>query len=160
MRKSYTIRSYTAEDIPEIIECAKTMTQKPRQGQLPRFSAIAFNEEKVYNKLVYYEKNAQFFTSLVIDTDNKIIGVLSALICEYFFSDERLAADQFFFFDEERTNVSALKDLIKSYVDWAKEHEVREALLRTSSGYKLDKFAVLMKRLNFSQFEAGFSKEF
>lgn len=160
MTKDYLIRRYVAADIPAIVALGTAMVEKQRQGQDNHFKGIEIEPEKVYKTLQANERNIRFFTNLVIDKDGKIVGILSAMVQEYYFSSECVAADQLFYFDADYVNLAAIKDLIKSYVDWASRRNVREVQLRSSTGFKQDKFALLMKRYGFKQFEIGFSKEF
>lgn len=155
----FTVRRYTADDIDSIIALQEKFLFSDRDGFTNHFKGIEVSNEKLYNILRLNVKNIKFFTNLVTTEDGKIVGLLSAQVQEYYFSKECLAADMCFFFDPDHTNLAALKELINSYVQWATNRQVREVQLRTSTGFKQDKFGLLMKRIGFSQFETGYSKE-
>jgi hypothetical protein len=160
MLQQFSIRRYVAADIPAILALGHQMVEQTRQGQDSRFKPIALNDEKLYKILSVNERNIRFFLNLVHDKDEKLVGLLCGEVQEYYFSSECLAADHMLYFDPEFCSLAAIKDLINSYVAWAKNRNVREVLLRSSTGFKQEKFGMLLKRLGFSQFEVGFSKEF
>lgn len=157
--ETFTVRRYTTEDIPAIIALQEAFLFADRDGHVNHFKGIEVDQEKLYNLLKLNVRNIRFFTNLVTTEDGKIVGILSGHVTEYYFSRECLASDLIFFFDENYSNLAALTTLIKSYVSWAEKRQVREVQLRTSTTFKQDKFGLLMRRMGFSQFETGYSKE-
>lgn len=157
----FVIRRYTEKDIPEMIRCVQLFLEEQRtQDQRNHFFGIDLDEEKVYKWLKLHVNDVCFFTNIVIDENEEIIGGLCGQVVEYIFSRDLVAIDHLLWFNKEKSNLRALLALIKSYVDWAERRGVREVQLRTSTGYKQQGFYNLVTRQGFEQFGVGFSRRF
>jgi hypothetical protein len=158
-KKEFLIQRYCEADIPEMIASIKQFMQEKREdGYVNHYADIDFCEEKLYSLLTSNLDNVEFFTNIVRDESGKIVGGLCGYVTEYVFSYERVAVEQLLYFDPAQSNVKTLLELLKTFIEWAERRKVREVQIHTSTGFKPEKFALLMKRCNFQQFAVGFSR--
>lgn len=157
---TFVIRRYRMEDIPAMASLVEQFLQEERiLGYRNHFHGIQFDRDVIVNQLEFgLTIPNNFFTNVVIDSNNKIVGGLTAQIVPYIFSNEFVACDYLLYFVPEFTNIKALFTLINSYVEWGKQNNVREIQLKSSTGFKEDKFSKLMTKLDFEQFEVGYSR--
>ena len=116
-----------------------------------------YNKEKLYKYLLANVKNEDFLLNLLIQ-DNKIIGGVCAYIASPIYSYDRIAYDQILYISPEHANLKYLFRLIKTYMTWAKQKEVIEVRLCTSTGYNIEGFTKLCLKFGLEPFELGFSK--
>jgi len=158
---NFVIRHYEEEDIPEMIELVKQFICEERVlGYRNRFFGIDFAEDKVYNLLKSRQADHLFFTNIVTNEEDRIIGGLTGAIHQPVFSRALIAQDYLLYLDPSFKSITALFALINSYVEWAEKEKAIEVQLSSSTGYNEEGFETLMRRCGFEQFGIGFSRRF
>lgn len=156
----FTIRRYKAEDIPAILNLVEDFFNENRGKEyVNNFSTIDFSRHKVYNELTSNLNNIEFFTNLII-VDGEVMGGLCAITATPFYSYQKIAYDQLLYVTPRYNDVRALKELIKSYVDWAQRRGVHHCRLASSTGWNTRGFAALCKRAGFIENETGYMRKF
>lgn len=140
-----TIRRYTKADIPEMIKLLKVGLSGFHYGK------IHYAESKVSDLLNGNLRNPQFFCHLLLTDKGEIAGCLAAYLTEFAFSYEVYASPQITYIREGYSSLSGLTGLVTAYKQWAIRMGAREIHWGQSTGYKMEKFAVLAKRYGFSQ---------
>lgn len=155
------MRRYCDSDIKTMLDrIEEFLTHDRFMGFENHFKGVSFDREKMENKLRDNLDNRRFFANLIFNEEGTLVAGLCGEICEYIFSSDTLAADYIFYFSPEFTNLTALFAIIRSYVDWAEEHKVREVQLSSSTWFKQTKFEKLMRYIDFKPFMAGYSRRF
>lgn len=100
------------------------------------------------HKILQLYKNPNAVGFVAIEND-KIIGFISAIAHEYFFSNRKTASDLgFFVLPEFRGSRAALK-LVKSLENWAKEIGVDDLHLGQTTAVEMDKTKKFYERLGY-----------
>lgn len=100
------------------------------------------------HKILQLYKNPNAVGFVAIEND-KIIGFISAIAHEYFFSNRKTASDLgFFVLPEFRGSRAALK-LVKSLENWAKEIGVDDLHLGQTTAVEMDKTKQFYERLGY-----------
>lgn len=146
------IRRYTKADIPDMLRYLKAGLEQFH------YKNIDFSGTKVQQILEGNVNNKAFFCNIVED-DGVVAGALCASCVEFMFSREVFAQDHITYIREGHRSLAAITALVRSYVVWAKERRVRQVRWSQSTGFKIEKFAVLAKRLGFEQIGTHFSME-
>lgn len=146
------IRRYKKGDVPDMVKHSREALEAFH------YSGIAFSNDKVSAMLIGNLRNPSFFCD-VIDVDGEIGGALCAMVSEYIHSYEAYAQDWIFYIRPEYRSLTGAVALIRNYVKWARSRGVRQIRFDQSTGYKMDKFAVLMKRCGFQQIGTKWSME-
>lgn len=108
------------------------------------FSYATPEKHKILN--LFKNPNAVGFVAI---EHNRIVGFISGLAHEYFFSNRKRASDLgFFVLPEYRGSRAALK-LIKSLEIWAKEMNVDELYLGQTTAVDIDKTRQFYERLGY-----------
>lgn len=123
------------------------------------YAGIDFSYKKLENLLVGNLRNPSFFCDVVIADDGQIAGALCASVQEFMFSHEVYAEHHVTYIREEYRSLKAVTGLVMRYVAWARKRDARQVRWGQSTGYKMDKFAVLAKRLGFTQIGTNWSME-
>lgn len=147
-----TVRRYQLADIPEIASVLETALKPFRYGKM------MFAPQKVRYLLQANIYNPGFFCHIVIE-DGEVVGGMCGEVVEYPFSYEAYAQDYVTLIAEGHRSVTAITSLVTAYKEWAISRGVREIRWSQSSGYKMDKFKALAKRLGFTQIGACFTME-
>lgn len=108
------------------------------------FSDAVAEKHKILQ--LYKNPNAVGFIAI---QDNKIIGFISGLFSEYFFSNRKQVSDLgFFVLPEFRGSRAALK-LVKSLENWAKEMGADDLHLGQTTAVEMDKTRQFYERLGY-----------
>lgn len=100
------------------------------------------------HKILQLYKNPNAVGFIAIE-DNKIIGFISGLFSEYFFSNRKQVSDLgFFVLPEFRGSRAALK-LVKSLENWAKEMGADDLHLGQTTAVEMDKTRQFYERLGY-----------
>lgn len=149
-----TIRRYTKADIPDLVRHLEDGLL------LYHYRAIKYDAGKVEDLLVGNINNPNgFFADLYIADDGEIGGMLCGFVIEYMFSREAYAEHVITYMREGYRNLPAITGLVSNYIRWAKTRGVRQIRWGQSTGFKMDKFAVLAKRRGFTQIGTTWSME-
>lgn len=146
------IRRYNKWDIPDMISSLKVLLSEYHYGD------IMYDPQVVEDLLVGNLNNSMFFCN-VLEVDGKIVGCMSAEVARFRFSKQVYATDNITYIFPQYRSLAAITGLVRSYVAWAKERKVRQVRWGQSTGFKMDKFASLAKRLGFEQIGAQFMME-
>lgn len=139
------IRHYTKQDIPVLVKLLQEGLASYHYGKV-RYSA-----EKVADKLNANVRNPAFFCHLVETDSGEIAGALAAEIVEYAFSYEAFAHPHITYIREGFATLKGITGLVAEYKKWAVKMGASEIYWGQSTGYKMDKFAILARRLGFTQ---------
>lgn len=122
------------------------------------YGDVRYDPQVVEDLLIGNLNNSMFFCN-VIEVDGDIVGCMSGEVVRFRFSKQVYATDNITYIFEEHRSLAAITGLVKSYVAWAKERKVQQVRWGQSTGYKMDKFALLAKRLGFTQIGTQFNME-
>ena len=147
-----TIRRYLKSDIPRMIEQSKLAVMDYH------YQSIYYDEGKVSDMLVGGLKNPDFFCD-VIEHNGEVGGALVAKMIEFIHSREAFAQDLILYVIPEARNLKDMNALIRSYIAWAHTRRAKQIRLDQSTGFKMDKFAILAKRAGFSQIGTKWNME-
>lgn len=125
-----------------------------------RYSRISFDEDKVTGILGSGLANPDFFCDIVVDDDGWFRGALVAKLLEYPFSRDKYALCLVFYIEEECRSLANALGLLRNFVAWGKERDVKELRLDQSTGFKMKKFGLLAKRAGFSLVGTKWTMEF
>lgn len=145
-------RRYSPYEIPMIVELLKAGLAETHYGK------ISYAPEKVIGMLKGNINNEDFFCNVITD-HGQIIGGMAAEALSFPFSYEAYAIDRVTYVIPQHRSLKAITTLVTAYVKWAKERCVREIRWSQSSGYKVEKFAMLAKRFGFTQIGTNFCME-
>lgn len=114
------------------------------------FKNIIASKEKLqrYLSKKVENKNSLF---LVLKKNQQVIGFFIAEICEYFFSEEKLAVDELFFIEKKFRKSIGAKYLIAKYVKWAKSNHAIEICLSSTNGVEMDKLERFYSKFGFKK---------
>lgn len=145
----FTIRRYSVEDIEAILNHLEQFFNENRgQDYENHYKHIDFDREKLYNHLKMNVNNVRFFLN-VIEVDEEIVGGLCASVMRPFYSSDLIAYDQIIYTVPSYNVVSAVQELIKSYIRWSERRGAVECRLCSTTGFKERAFAALAKRNKF-----------
>ena len=106
------------------------------------------NAKAEKHKILQLYKNPNAVGFIAIEND-KIIGFISGLFSEYFFSNRKQVSDLgFFVLPEFRGSRAALK-LVKSLENWAKEMGADDLHLGQTTAVEMDKTRQFYERLGY-----------
>jgi len=134
----------TNDDLPELLDlCLLMYTESSYNG-------ISICQEKINFFLKRRLCHRKSFCN-VLKREQKIIGFFIAEIQEFFFSNEEISVDQLFFIKPEfRKSIGASK-LLLSYINWAKNNDVSEIMLSSTTGVELDKVEKMYRKIGFKK---------
>ena len=127
------IRGATAEDIGQLVEMGARMHAEGAYSFLP------YDAEKVRRLGASFLQNPETHCLLVAEHDGALVGMLGGYVTDYYFCEEKLACDQFFFVDRPWRGSRAAVRLISAFREWAAARGARELCLATSLGGKIEK---------------------
>lgn len=149
------IRRYERYDIPDMVKYVKAGLQLQ-----PTYQGIRFDEDKILNLLTGNLTNKSFFCDVVEDDNGELVGGMAATVSQFPFSKEVYTADMVTYIREgHRGNLWAITGLVRAYIKWARTRGAKQIRWSQSTGFKMDKFAVLAKRLKFKQIGTHFMME-
>lgn len=146
------IRRYNKFDVPEMISKLRTLLSDYHYGD------IMFDPQVVEDMLIGNLNNLMFFCN-VVEHEGQIVGCMAGEVARFRFSKQVYATDHITYINPDHRSLPLITGLVKSYVAWAKERRVKQIRWGQSTGYKMDKFAILAKRLGFTQIGTQFNME-
>lgn len=134
-----TARRANLADLPFILSMCEDMHEESRYARLPRDMAKI---EDCIRRLIEAANGLVFVTGA---------GFLVGFVTEYWFSQERYAAELLLYVSpESRGSVDAI-DLVRAYVAGAKSLNAREVHLENSTGYEVKKVEEFFSRCGFTR---------
>ena len=156
----FTIRRYNLDDIPQMINhVSNFLTENRGKDYQNHFASIDFAPDKLYEVLKSNVNNIEFFTNLII-ADGEVVGGLCAIVAAPIYSNQKIAYDQLLYVTPRYNVVRAVRELIKSYVEWAERRGVHHCRLASSTGFNTKAFGMLCKRSGFIENETGYMRKF
>jgi GNAT superfamily N-acetyltransferase len=146
------IRRYTKADVPALVGTLELGLKDYHYG------ARTFAPQKVADLLLGNLRNPSF-GCWVVEKDGVVGGALVAGIYEYVHSYEVYAEPYITLILPEFRGLAAITGLVAEYVRWAKSRGAVQIRWGQSSGYKVEKFAILAKRLGFEQIGTTWNME-
>ncbi len=147
------IRRYEKRDID-------AMTQLLAEGLREfHYAGIDFSYRKIKDLLEGNVRNPSFFCDVLVTDDVQIAGALCASVQEFMFSHEIYTEHHITYIREGYRSLKAITGLVMRYRAWARKRQARQVRWGQSTGYKMDKFAVLARRLGFTQIGTNWSME-
>lgn len=122
------VRKATFDDIPALLAMGAAM-----HAESPRFRAMPYSEEKVYNLAVALLTQEGAGGILVAEADGIIVGMFSFVVSEQFFGPASYAADLVVYVKPEHRGGSAFLKLVRAFENWADELGVHEKLIGVST---------------------------
>lgn len=145
------VRTAEIKDLGTLVDFGKRLTQESE-----KFRNQGFDEDRA----------CQFFANLinkcdsiflVCDEYNNPIGSLIGLIDRDWRTGQRVAFEQGVYVLPEYRSTGAGSDLVNTYIEWAKLHNVDRIQIGTITGIHADKTVRLYESLGFEQ--SGFVLE-
>ncbi len=146
------IRRFIKSDIPLMVEYSKEAVLEYH------YKGIHFDEGKVSDMLHAGLNDRDFFCDVVVH-NGEVSGAFLGKAVEFIHSRETYAQDLIIYILDEARSLKAINGLMRNYVAWAKSRRVRQIRLDQSTGFKMEKFAVLAKRAGFSQIGTKWNME-
>lgn len=146
------IRRYTKADVPQMVELLEEGLK-----DYGTYAKILYDPNTVGDRLIGNLRNPSFFCHVV--DDGEIGGALCGSIVEYMFSHEVYAEHHITYIREGHRSLKAITGLVTNYKSWAKSRDARQIRWGQSTGFKMEKFAVLAKRLGFTQIGTNWNME-
>lgn len=137
------IRTATEQDLPVLIALGESMHQESR------FRSILFVPEKLEITLRSLMQSGGCV--LVAEQSGKIVGGFAGGVCEYFFSNEKMAGDLALFVDPDRRGGIIAAALIKRFIEWSRDSGVKNVELGVSTGVHPEATGALFERLGFAR---------
>ena len=123
------VREIQEKDITSLVDIGERMHNSGS------FKNIKYNKDKLF-KLAFSSIGSERRVWLVAEDENGYIGMMGGFINEYYFSDEKYAADYLIYIPEERRGGKAAIKLLDAFEKWAKKRDVKEIRLGTANGTK------------------------
>ena len=123
------MREIQEKDITSLVDIGE------RMHNTGSFKNIKYNKDKLF-KLAFSSIGSERRVWLVAEDENGYIGMMGGFINEYYFSDEKYAADYLIYIPEERRGGKAAIKLLDAFEKWAKKRDVKEIRLGTANGTK------------------------
>jgi len=137
------IREATIDDIPRLLELAVIMHLESR------YKRFDFSEKKVSTLLEQLISNENGIV-LVAGTGH-IVGGILAIVAEHFFGHDKSSGDFALFVDPEHRNFRTVAQLIKAYINKARELGAVDIGVGNTSGYKIDEVGRLYETMGFTK---------
>lgn len=148
------IRPATENDIPRLVAMAAAM-----HAEAPRYRDVPFvaGDQTIFLEMSL--KNPDHIILVAVD-DDKIVGMLGALLVPFMFNlKERYAADFGFYVDPGTRGKRAAVLLVMAYEGWAQAMRVKRACLSESSGIAPDKVGEFLRGMGYSLSGSSYAKE-
>jgi len=127
------IRAATAADVEPLVEIGARMHAEGAYRFLP------YDAEKLRRLGAHFLEHPDTHCLLVAEHDGVLVGMLGGYLTDYYFCEEKLACDQFFFVDRSWRGSRAAVRLVGAFRDWAAARGARELCLATSLGGNIEK---------------------
>ncbi len=145
-RRASSIQIRLAESEADI---EKLIALGPRFIEESRYRGLPFDAEKLRQAGRRALANKGQFGVLMAMKGDEVVGLLLAIVSEYFFSTELVAATTFFYVTPEHRGGMAAIKLLHGFRNWARNRKVREINVHITSGVHLARTDRLMRRLGF-----------
>lgn len=139
------IRPARAMDWPGFRTLALAMHRESRFGGLP------LNEGKVRQVFEHHLAHPATACMLLAErADGRLVGLLSGMVVEFFFSDGCVAQDRAFFVLPEFRGSSAAVRLLGAFRRWAENRKAVELNINMSVAVDMERFGRFMRHLGFA----------
>lgn len=147
------IRRYTKSDVPQMVRYLEEGLREFHYGE------ILYDKAKVEGLLYGNLRNPDFFCHVAVTEFGEIAGALAASVVEFMFSREAYAEHHITYVREPFRGLQVITGLVTAYRKWGKSRGLREIRWGQSTGFKMEKFSVLARRLKFSQIGTNWRME-
>lgn len=135
------IRAITNQDISTLIELGQDMHQESAYAFLP------YNKEKVHQFILDMLNDPETQCGFIAEKNGYIIGMMAGYLIDYFFCDEVLACDTVLFVRKPyRGSLTAFR-LIRTFRQWALQHNAVELSLGVSTDINVEKTGKLYQKM-------------
>lgn len=134
------IRNATIEDVPALISLGRLLHEESEYRDLP------YDVEKITG--VAHRLLEDGFLR-VYEKDGELLGGMSAVITEFWFSHEKVAADVAVFVKPDRRGGIVAAALVRQFIEWAEERGVARQRLSITTGINEEQTAELYENLGF-----------
>lgn len=138
------VRAATAEDIDQLVEMGARMHAEGAYAFLP------YDREKLRRLAAYSLDHPDARCVLVVEEEGRLAGMLGGYLTDYYFCEEKLACDLFFFVDRPWRGTRAAARLIAAFRDWAAARGAREICLATSVAVNTERIGHFYERMGLS----------
>jgi len=144
------IRNAVKEDIATLVQLGKEMHLESN------YASLDFATDKVHDFLLYM---MDYGVVLVEEKSGTVVGGIAGYISQPFFSNDSIATDLGLFISKQhRGGITAIK-LIKSFTEWAIDHNVKQIRPAISVGGDVEGVTKLYERLGYKTAGAVFMME-
>jgi len=127
-------------------------------AESPRYSAMEYSEEKIYNLAQTLLNNPQVGGILVAEVDKQVVGMFAFVVSEQFFGPERMASDLAVYLAPEHRGGSLFARLVIAFEKWADELGVARKVVGVSTGLHTEVTVGAFERLGYKGFSTGLEK--
>lgn len=136
------IRAATLDDMPRLIELAKTM-----HGE-SRLAVLSLNADKVLAVLMYAMQSGLL---LVAERDGQVIGGFAGIVEPHWFSDDLFATDLGLFVEPGKRGGFAAAALVSAFLNWAEQRGAKMTDILINTGVRVEDTAKLFAHLGGTQ---------
>lgn len=141
------IRPATTEDLDAMLALGRHM-----HGESPRFSLLRYDETKVETLLYTALGDPAYFLMVAEQKDGDIVGGFLGFAATMWFSPDEVASDLALFIEQDRRGSMAAVVLVRAFVAWARERQVKQISLGISTGIKAEETAKLYAALGMKMY--------
>lgn len=127
------VRFATVTDIFALVEMGSRLHAESVYSFLP------YDSERVESQVAEYVSGRGERVFLVAERNGVLIGMLAGHLDQYFFCNERVAVDVFFFVEKPHRGGTAALALIETFAAWAEERGAVELCMSVSTGIDMEK---------------------
>lgn len=138
------VREATAEDFPAMIEMGRAMHEESE------FRFLPFDEGKLVDLGREYVSDPYKLLLVCIDSEGRTVGMFAGYLSTYYFCNERLACELFWYVKPESRGTSAAVRMLKAFAYWAQGNKAREMSVGISTGVGVDAFGRMLERMGFA----------
>jgi GNAT superfamily N-acetyltransferase len=151
--KIMELRRYIRSDIPFLVDTLQEYLQGTAYAKVP------FSAKRLTTLLESNVRNDLFFTMLAVDEESNIVGGITAYLMKYIFSEESYADEMCFFILPGHRSLKLARQMIESYVEWAKRRKVWEVRMSTTSGVQPEEYGKFLEVMGFKNIGQFYGKE-
>ena len=132
------IRPATPDDLAAMLALGAHMHEES-----PRFGLLRYDEKKVEALLYTAMNDSAYFLMVAEQKAGEIVGGFLGFAAPMWFSPDEVASDLALFIEQDRRGGMAAVSLVRAFIAWAREREVKQISLGISTGIKTEETAKL-----------------
>lgn len=137
-------RAYQPEDIEQIVD----IVVRELPG-LPNYRDVVPARDRIHYLMANNLTNAQFMCTVLVTSDEQVVGGIAGYCTPAMFSWETVAQDVFLWIDPQHRSLLNAEALIKAYTNWAKARNAKIITGSFTSGYEPALMDKMLRRIGF-----------